>query len=62
MTEEEQRLYMSALGSKLMAWMAIEDSRNLTGVERVMSLGSAQEYDAKVALGWPDTLASSLSF
>jgi len=62
MTEQDQTLYMEALASKLMGWMAIEDSRSLTGIERVMSIGSAQEYDAKVALGWPDTLASSLSF
>ena len=57
MTKQEQELYMSALASKLLGWMAIEESRSLTGIERIMSQGSAQEYDAKVAVGFPDTLS-----
>lgn len=52
---------MEALASKLMTWLSIEESRRLTGMENIISQATAQEYDAKVAIGWPDTMAETLS-
>ena len=61
MTEEDKTLYMEAAAAKLMNWLAIEDSRRLTGMENIMSQGVANDYDAKIALGWPDPMAETLS-
>ena len=62
MNEEEKRQYMETAAYKLLNWMSIEDSRTLTGIERIMSQGIAQDYDAKIAQGWPDTMDSLVSF
>ena len=61
MNNEDKTLYMEALAAKLMTWLAIEESRNLTGMENIISQSCANEYDAKVAIGWPDTMAGTLS-
>lgn len=60
MTNQEKTTYMEALAAKLMNWLAIEESRRLTGMENIISQSCAQEYDAKVAIGWPDTMATTL--
>ncbi len=55
-TDSDKLIYMEAAATKLMNWLAIEDSRSLTGLENIMSQGTADDYDAKVALGWPDVM------
>ncbi len=62
MTKQEQTEYMTQAAYKLINWMAIEDSRKLTGIERIMSQGTAQDYDAKVAQGFPDVMSQDLHF
>ena len=54
MTESDKLTYMEALWAKLVTWCSIEESRPLTGLEKIMSQCQANEYDSKVALGWPD--------
>jgi len=54
MTEQDKQLYMEGLWSKLMTWCDIEECRPLTQLEKIISQAQAQDYDAKVALGWPD--------
>jgi len=61
MTDLDKQTYMEVLATKLIHWCAIEESRNLTGLEKIMSQCLAQEYDAKIAIGWPDTMAETLS-
>ena len=54
MTERDKKTYMKALWSKVLTWCDIEESRPLTGLERIMAQCQCQEYDSKVALGWPE--------
>ena len=54
MTEADKKVHMTALWSKIMTWCAIEESRPLSGLEKIMSQCQCQDYDAKVAIGWPD--------
>ena len=60
MTDLDKQTYMELLAAKLMNGCAIEDSRKLTGLEKIMSQCAAQEYDAKIAIGWPDTMSETL--
>ena len=61
MNNQEKTLYMEVAAAKLMNWLAIEDNRRLTGIENIMSQCIAQDYDAKVAQGFPDVMATNLS-
>lgn len=54
MSDTQKHLHMEGLWSKLMTWCAIEESRPLTTLEKIMSQATAQDYDSKVSLGWPD--------
>ena len=54
MSNADKTTYMEAAFCKLLSWCSIEESRNLTGMERVISQATAQDYEAKIALGWPD--------
>jgi len=54
MTDADKLAYMEALWAKILTWLAIEESRALTGLEKIMSGCQCNEYDHKVAIGWPD--------
>ena len=54
MTDSDKHTYMEALWTKILTWLDIEESRSLTGLERIMSQAQCTEYDHKVAIGWPD--------
>jgi hypothetical protein len=54
MTDADKLTYMEALWAKILTWLAIEETRSLTGLEKIMSGCQCNEYDHKVAIGWPD--------
>ena len=54
MTDADKLTYMEALWAKIMTWLAIEETRQMTGLEKIMSQCQCEEYDHKVAIGWPD--------